>query len=173
MSTLRNQSNGALNNLRFFLLLFVVLTTGCTSADLPGRTSQPTMKPQAFPITIKVHGGAAAGMSDSMLARVVRLGVQQGCGNGPSGKASVVADPELFMEWSFERVSLRPLVMVNVSLFSRGHLLSSTFEQILSPNAEPTAAFEYAIASVTCILYRKAGSLDPPRTGTANNDLNG
>ena len=83
----------------------------------------------------------------------------------------MVVAPMLTMKWSVERVSIRPLVMVNASLFSGGHLLSSTFEQTLSPNAEPTAAFQSTTASLTCALYKNAKNLDATTTGTNNNIL--
>ncbi len=159
------------NGFRLALLLFVALAAGCTSEDRWTPTGQRISESQSFPIIIEVRGGVAAGMSDVMLARLIRSAIRRGCQDGQGEKARMVVAPVLTMKWSVERVSIRPLVMVNASLFSGGHLLSSTFEQTLSPNAEPTAAFQSMIASLTCALYKNAKSLDATTIGTNNNIL--
>ena len=140
---------------RWSQLILVFFVAGCTSIGRSSFIELPVAQSQAGPITIEV-GGAANGITDAYLTKMIKEGVQQGCNNGASDKTKMAAGPNLSMFWTFQPTGNRPLVMVSASLFSDRHKVGLTFGRILSPSAEPTASFEYAIANITCTLYNKA-----------------
>jgi hypothetical protein len=107
-----------------------------------------------------VLSNGAAGIPDSELARLVQVGVRQGCQGAAGDRIRAAADPMLSMNWQIQRAGgPRPLVLVTASLFSQAHRVGFAFDRVLSPNAAPDAVFEYAVASLTCALYRDAGYL--------------
>jgi hypothetical protein len=90
----------------------------------------------------------------------VQVGVRQGCRGETGDRIQAVAGPMLSMRWEIQRAGgPRPLVVVTASLLSQARRVGFAFDRVLSPNAAPDAAFEYAIASLTCALYRDAGYL--------------
>ena len=71
------------------------------------------------------------------------------------------------MIWTVEPAgSPRSMVVVTARLLSEGQPVGFAFERIMSPDAAPRAIFEYAIGSITCHLFRKAGYVSAsPRDG--------
>jgi hypothetical protein len=148
-----------------FLLLLVgsvILASGCTGIDYSKPLDSPILQSQVGSVSIEVRG-AAVGIPDAILDKMVQAGVRQGCPRQMNGRIIAAAAPALSMVWSIQRSGPGPLVIVTAALFSGSRDVSFTFDQILSPNAEPTDAFVYAIATITCSLYRKAGYLTMPK----------
>lgn len=141
------------------VVLVVLVVSACTDVDRSSAVAAPIIQSQAGPVAIEVVSGGAAGIPDSEVARLVQAGVRQGCRGETNDRIRVAADPSLSMRWEIQRTGPRPLVIVTVSLFSQARRVGFAFDRVLSPNAAPNVVFEYAVASLTCALYRKAGYL--------------
>jgi hypothetical protein len=143
---------------RTLIITSVGFLAGCTGIDRSKPIDKPILQSQAGAVAVEVHG-AAVGIPDAILDKMVQAGVRQGCPREMNDKIKEAAEPPLSMIWSIQRDGPEPLVIVTASLFSGNRNVSFTFDRILSPNAEPTNSFVYAIATIACSLYRKAGYL--------------
>ncbi|MBN9564291.1 MAG: hypothetical protein J0H14_26730 [Alphaproteobacteria bacterium] len=133
--------------------------SACTNLDHSRAVARPIIQSQAGPVALEVVSGGAAGIPDSEVTRLVQAGVRQGCRGETNDRIRAAADPMLSMRWEIQRTGPRPQVIVTASLFSQTRRVGFAFDRVLSPNAAPNAVFEYAVASLTCELYRKAGYL--------------
>jgi hypothetical protein len=155
------------------LLALVALVSGCTNIDRSTAADRPVIQSQAGPIAIEVVSNGAAGIPDSEVTKLVETGVRQGCRGETDDRIRVAADPMLAMRWEIQRTGPRPLVIVTASLFSETRRVGFAFDRVLSPNAAPDVVFEYAVASLTCALYRKAGYLTDARPDTTAGNAHG
>lgn len=117
------------------------------------------MQAQAGPISIQVQGGAAAGISNSEMTKLVKAGVSQGCRGETTDRIGSAADPMLSMIWQVIRSGPGPVVIVPVLLQSKTRRVGFAFDRLGSPGAAPRVVFEYGIATLTCRLYKNAGYL--------------
>ena len=142
------------------LLAFAALASACSNLDRTSAVESPIIESQAGPVAVEVLSNGAAGIPDSELAKLVQVGVRRGCRREAGDRIEAVAGPMLLIRWEVQRAGApHPLVLVTASLFSQNRRVSFVFDHILSPDAAPYAVFEYAIASLTCELYRNAGYL--------------
>jgi hypothetical protein len=147
------------------LLLFI---GGCTSVE-PRPAEQHSVETKAGRSFVEVHG-VAGGLTNSGLTKLVEAGIKQGCpGPVPPG-IRAIAGPSLSMIWNVNDAgSPHPSVIVTARLLSAGHLVSFAFDRTISPGTAPHAVFEYAIAEVTCSLFRKAGYLSAAHRSAPEN----
>jgi hypothetical protein len=162
-------SSGALPS----IALVALVVSACTDIDRSSPVAEPVILSQAGPVAIEVVSGGAAGIPDSEVTKLVEAGVRQGCRGETSDRIRVAADPMLAMRWEIQRTGPRPLVIVTASLFSETRRVGFAFDRVLSPNAAPDVVFEYAVASLTCALYRKAGYLTDARPDTTAGNAHG
>jgi hypothetical protein len=154
-------------------LPIALLVSACTDIDRSSPIAGSVILSQAGPVAIEVVSGGAAGVPDSEVTKLVEAGVRQGCRGETSDRIRVAADPMLAMRWEIQRTGPRPLVIVTASLFSETRRVGFAFDRVLSPNAAPDVVFEYAVATLTCALYRKAGYLTDARPDTTAGNAHG
>lgn len=163
---LLRQGARASSRWRWPLLAFAALASACTNVDRTSAVEPAIVESQAGPVVVKVLSNGAAGIPDSELSRLVQVGVRQGCRGDTDDRIRAAADPMLSMRWKIQRAGApRPLVLVTASLFSQGRRVGFAFDRVPAPNTAPDSVFEYAIASLTCALYRDAGYLAGAGTG--------
>jgi hypothetical protein len=154
-------------------LPIALFVSACTDIDRSSPVAGSVILSQAGPVAIEVVSGGAAGIPDSEVTKLVEAGVRQGCRGETSDRIRVAADPMLAMRWEIQRTGPRPLVIVTASLFSETRRVGFAFDRVLSPNAAPDVVFEYAVATLTCALYRKAGYLTDARPDTTAGNAHG
>jgi hypothetical protein len=143
-------TSGGLTHRRALLLLFGLAS--CT-----GSPATLTVQPDFKDVPARVEVSGSAGIPDADLKRLIEEGIRQGCNRQDIAPTARESACNLLTVWHFERLAPRPLLMVTATLVRHKHQIGSAFSQILSPTAQPDAAFEYSISELACSLYRNAG----------------